>query len=263
MHYHSQNLSDGRRSKFWNGRSWLHLGKPYKSRVIHWEWGFGKWARNFSATVTFGNGDSDDGVLFHLCLPWLFFIFIGIDRLIRCKECEVGVKIHDNGLWLKTFSYCNEWSHDDSWWRQGLHWSFPWDLKHHDTWIMEHGKLDEHLRAVWREGGRTYMDCHKEREMAIQRQSVDYPYSYILKNRNVQNRIAMVHVVRMEWRARWWPIIPRRKVSTSIEVRFDQEVGEETGSWKGGCTGCGYEMKWGETPERTLSRMEHEREFRR
>lgn len=262
MNYHSQNLNE-RGSRFWNGRAWLHLGEPYNSRVVHWEWGFGKWARNFSCTVTFGNGDSDAGVLFHLCIPWLFFIFIGIDSLFRCEECELGVKIHDGAVWIKTLSFCNHWTKGDPWWRTGLHWSFPWELRHFDTWIMEHSKLDSELKAVWSEGGRRLMECWDERQEVEKRVSRDYPYSYILKNRKIQNRTATVHVVRMEWRARWWPIIPRRKVSTSIDVKFDQEVGEETGSRKGGCTGCGYEMKWGETPERTLSRMEHEREFRR
>jgi hypothetical protein len=93
--------------------------------------------------------------------------------------------------------------------------------------------------------------------------SRDYPYRYVLKDGTVQERIATVHVHRMEWRARWWPIIWKRKVSTSIGVNFNEEVGEGSGSWKGGCTGCGYEMLPGETPEQTLRRMEIERKFTR
>ena len=30
-------------------------------------------------TVCFGDGDDDAGVLFHLCFPFLFSFFIGVD----------------------------------------------------------------------------------------------------------------------------------------------------------------------------------------
>ena len=38
----------------------------------------------------------------------------------------------------------------------------------------------------------------------------------------------------------------------------DGEVGEQSGSWKGGVIGTGYTMKRGETAEMTLRRMEVE-----
>jgi hypothetical protein len=50
-------------------------------------------------------------------------------------------------------------------------------------------------------------------------------------------------------------------VSTTLDVKFDDEVGERSGSWKGGTIGCSYEMLPNETPEQTLRRMEKEREF--
>lgn len=46
-----------------------------------------------------------------------------------------------------------------------------------------------------------------------------------------------------------------------IDVDFDGEVGERTGSWKGGTVGCSYESRPGETPVQTLRRMERERRF--
>jgi hypothetical protein len=58
---------------------------------------------------------------------------------------------------------------------------------------------------------------------------------------------------------RWCPW--KKMVHTSIDVKFDGEVGERTGSWKGGTIGCSYEMLPHETPENTLRRMESEREF--
>jgi hypothetical protein len=50
-------------------------------------------------------------------------------------------------------------------------------------------------------------------------------------------------------------------VRTSIEVGFDDEVGERTGSWKGGTIGCGYDMLPDESAVQCLRRMERERKF--
>ena len=90
----------------------------------------------------------------------------------------------------------------------------------------------------------------------------EFFYSYRLKSGEYQNRVATVYCERREWRWRWlmWAAWPRRR-SQCISVNFDDEVGERTGSWKGGCLGCGYEMLPGETAEQTLRRMERDRKF--
>lgn len=88
-----------------------------------------------------------------------------------------------------------------------------------------------------------------------------HPYHYMLDSGEVQHVEATVTVERREWRLfRWlpWP----GKVRRSIDVRFSDEVGRERGSWKGGCVGCGYEMRRGESPLDTLRRMQRERRFR-
>lgn len=86
-----------------------------------------------------------------------------------------------------------------------------------------------------------------------------FPYVYTLKSGEVQNRVAKVGVVRMTWVQPWVPWIKR--VRTYIDVTFDQEVGERTGSWKGGCIGCSYDLRINETPYECLKRMESERKF--
>lgn len=89
------------------------------------------------------------------------------------------------------------------------------------------------------------------------------PYTYKLKCGEIQSRTATFHVSEMEWRWRMfrkWRIGPKR-VRRSIDIRFDGEVGERSGSWKGGCTGCGYDMLPGEDPVACLRRMERERVF--
>lgn len=90
-----------------------------------------------------------------------------------------------------------------------------------------------------------------------------YAYTYVLKSGEIQNRLATVTVDEMEWR---WRIFSKlrigpKKVRRSIWVKFDKEVGERTGSWKGGTTGCGWDIKPGESPRMALRRMELERKF--
>lgn len=46
-----------------------------------------------------------------------------------------------------------------------------------------------------------------------------------------------------------------------IDVQFDGEVGERSGSWKGGTVGCSYDKLPTEGIEQCLRRMEKEREF--
>ena len=128
---------------------------------------------------------------------------------------------------------------------------FPWDLEHlkcevmrpDGTWVKESNKWDKD-------------------HVPDGRWEATYPYTYTLKNGEVQHRQATIHVERREWRWRWFMWCPLTAlVRKSIDIRFDDEVGERTGSWKGGCIGTGYTMKKGETPEQCLRRMERERVF--
>jgi len=90
----------------------------------------------------------------------------------------------------------------------------------------------------------------------------NYNYTYILKDGTEQRRIATVGVEEREWRWHWFKWFPYiRKIEKVIDVSFNEGIGEETGSWKGGCMGCGYEMLPGEMPNDTLRRMERERKF--
>lgn len=89
-----------------------------------------------------------------------------------------------------------------------------------------------------------------------------FPYTYTLKSGEVQHRTAKIKTEEWEWRWRWFTWLKHpRKISRSISIDFSDEVGERTGSWKGGCTGCSYELLPSETPEECLRRMEKERKF--
>lgn len=125
----------------------------------------------------------------------------------------------------------------------------PWDWEHvrHD-YLNPDGSL--HHRA----------QPHEYSPPSDSKQT--FQYTYTLRNGTVQNRMATVNGEEREWRWRWFTWLPwPRWVQRTINIEFNDEVGERTGSWKGGTIGCGWEWRPGETLEQALTRMQHEREF--
>jgi hypothetical protein len=147
-----------------------------------------------------------------------------------------------------------QWRFDSIVWCWGDYCKFfrmPWEFKHIRNDVLRPD-------GTWA----TQVACYEKGE-PDGRQVWTLPYRYKLRNGETQERTATVHVERMEWRRKWTRWLPLfAKVRTYIEVEFSDEVGERTGSWKGGVVGCGYEMKRGETAEQTMRRMEQERTFR-
>lgn len=89
-----------------------------------------------------------------------------------------------------------------------------------------------------------------------------FPFRYVRRNGEVQNRTATINGEEREWRWRWFQWLPfPRMVKRTINIKFSDEVGEKTGSWKGGTIGCSYEWKHGEVQEMALLRMERDRKF--
>lgn len=162
--------------------------------------------------------------------------------------------------------FLQRWHHDpeemmESWgftyFDRTIHWNWGSTCKIiHMPWDFEHIKHE-----VMRPDGSwaKFVGCWEHDKEPDGRWQADYPYRYVLKSGEVQDRIATVYVGRREWRWRWFTALPwPSKRRQSIDVAFNGEVGERTGSWKGGVIGTGYDMKRGETPEQTLRRMERE-----
>ncbi len=140
---------------------------------------------------------------------------------------------------------------------------WPWTTTSlYGDFLAEDGRwlpTDQRERS-WRpgEGVKPYAEVH--------------PYHYMLDNGEVQHVEATVTRTRAGRGLRWFsergPIsrflrsIGPKSHHQYIDIEFSGEVGARAGSWKGGCTGCAYEMKPGETPRHTLSRMQRERRFR-
>lgn len=126
---------------------------------------------------------------------------------------------------------------------------FPWNWKHvRHSFLWPDGSLHHHA------GKNEYTGPDEAKQR--------YRYTYTLKNGTVQERTATICGDEREWRWRWYTWSPwPRKISRCIDIAFSDEVGERTGSWKGGCIGCGYEWRKGETMLECLRRMESERKF--
>lgn len=168
----------------------------------------------------------------------------------ECDPPRWGIAYHDQIFWIYRGGKGNM-NGGSKWWTFHMPWSFDWvrtsALRKDGSW--ENDKKGERKRFY-------------ENEWKEILWSETYPYKYILRSGEVQERQAAVKVEEREWRRRaftWLPLF--KKVVRSIEVDFNNEVGEETGSWKGGCLGCGYNLLPNETPLECLRRMERERKF--
>jgi hypothetical protein len=89
-----------------------------------------------------------------------------------------------------------------------------------------------------------------------------HPYLYTLKSGEQQLALATIKVREMEWRPIWFKWTNAfSHIRKSIDISFSEEVGEGTGSWKGGTVGCSWDILPNETPYYCLKRMEVERKF--
>lgn len=172
-----------------------------------------------------------------------------------CDNPEYGIYFYSEGrklfdsIWLclgeKKKSYDMPWAWE--WVRTS---KLCKDVKHHkykESWVHEYkGNPMEFYADYWKD----VLWTEK------------YPYEYKLNSGKIQERTATVQVSEREWRWKGFKKLgfPKR-VRKCIDIKFDKEVGERTGSWKGGVTGCGYDMKKGETPLQTFQRMSVERKF--
>lgn len=208
-------------------------------------------------------------------LPLLFIpwgpIYINLPIRSKWDECdppEYGIAYHDTRIWIYR---------GVKWWTIRMPWQFEWvrtslltkntseftsplDLLFYTNPPRVANSEENWINWIHETKGRR-VDTWKDEVKSLLWKR-EYSYHYILKSGKGQARIATVGVLEREWRMRWLTWIPLfNKVSRSIDVEFNDEVGERTGSWKGGTLGCGYELRQGESPIQCLRRMEKERIF--
>lgn len=193
-------------------------------------------------------------------------------------DCDYGTPwmLHFNFLLLSGFVHfpcpLRPKSKRESYMREWQHWGFSasddalhlyWNEASRIVWLPWLNKVHQRHEVRLPDGSWVpFVGSWEQGKQPDGREEFSFPYRYTLKNGQTQERTAKVFVDRRAWRPRWFTWTPLfEKSRQSIDVEFSDEVGERTGSWKGGCIGCGYEMLPGETAEQTLRRMERERVF--
>lgn len=200
---------------------------------------------------------------------WLFLLtltmgVIGIGKIYLCLPFKTGINECESprwGFYIYYHGFLSETQLVICLGEKNKYISFPWNLEWYRTSYLESWRVNQPM--IWlteKKGDRKdYWDSEKWKDKFW---SETHPYTYVLKSGEVQNRLATIKVKEMEWRRRWLMWTPFfNQVIRSIDVEFDGEVGEGTGSWKGGTIGCGYDLKPNETPYECLKRMEQERKF--
>ncbi len=220
--------------------------------------------------LSFGIGlfDEEDDFSIHLRLIWIWMSFNCEAKWQWVRRIRALVR---GSLYAEreviSLSYFEHSVNFKFWWTEcdrakwrgvSTHVNMPW---HHEWVSTEILSLDLEGTVYLhkRKDGVSWDARHKAEDAAKAENSFVYPYKYTLKSGEEQVCRATVHVVRRSWGYRWLPLAIHS--CTSIDVSFDKEVGERTGSWKGGTVGCGYDMKPGESPRDTIVRMERERKF--
>lgn len=210
-------------------RGWLKDGQSVE---INWDrrgWSFG-------ARVTIHSDDDDQGRRLLNLSFWRLSVWLPIGITAHPWETMSGPQWGAEASKEFGFQvYCG---------LRRKSWDWPW------TW---------HTLAYEKQAADgSWHDVFKEAEHYTER----YAYTYVLRSGKVQNRYANVskrrHII--TWRAFkafGWP----RWIKESINIEFSDEVGERSGTWKGGCIGCDYDLRHGETMHQALSRMEAERKF--
>ena len=173
--------------------------------------------------------------------------FLTIEYSVYHEEGTIRLGVIFGTLYLKAPMIINQRSGTEDW-------NACYGISFHDKGFWWHWRTKF---WVWRPFGDWQHIRHD-----ILSQPETHDYTYVLRNGTVQNRKATIQTEEREWRWKLFFILPLpKKVRRSIDINFDDEVGERTGSWKGGTLGCGYELLPTESPLQCLRRMEKERKF--
>jgi len=220
---------------------------------VEGEWGYFVPEWGFECRLNRG-GYFDQRYALSLCLIWgRLHVNLPFKTSLPegCDMPQYGFATHSNSFWIYTGGDYDESIGQVTGGRKWFAWDLPfitWNFVGH--WIKD--KTGEWRRV---EKGERLWEV-KDDEALVE----TYPYRYYTKHSGVQNAMATVTAEKRMWRRKW--AYPLTMVKECIDVEFDIEMGDRAGSYKGGVTGCGYDMLPGETMKECLKRMEREREFR-
>ena len=175
------------------------------------------------------------------------FRLLILEYSVYHEEAVIRIGVIVGTLYIKVPMILNQ--------REGTEdWIACYGISFHDKGFWWHWRTKF---WVWR----PYGDWKHVRHEILSQPEI-HNFTYVLRNGTIQNRKAVIQEEEREWRWKLLLILPYpKRVSHYIEINFDDEVGEETGSWKGGTLGCSYQLLPSESPLECLRRMEKERKF--
>lgn len=187
-------------------------------------------------------------------LGWgVFMVYLPFKTKLEegCDMPRYGFDVHNDTFWLYKGGDYSEGQCNNQW----IAWHLPffnyefdghWIKDRDLNWVkMRHRNEPELPDSYIFRTNSAYVETHS--------------YTYILKSGEVQKRTAKCMIEMRKWHRKWFPWLKRER--QAIDIEFSDEVGESSGSWKGGTIGCGYDMLNGDTIESCLRRMERERKF--
>jgi hypothetical protein len=197
-------------------------------------------------------------------IPLVFFgwgklhIYLPIKTGIQdCESPAWGFNYHDNTIWIYIGGSLNM-DGGKKWKTIRMFWDMEWvrtstKMKSGYDWFHE----SKNNRVDWGANNKEKIGSYewvKENMWKETHKFTDNSDGTIVN--------ATISVKEREWRPlgfQWTSLFA--KTRKTIEIDFDQEVGKEKGSFKGGVFGCNYDLLANETPYECLKRMEKERKF--
>jgi len=270
MYFWTQNLAKA------NNKHWSLWWTHFRGKLNRFSWEVCFYNKNIALELNLYDGDNYDDIQLHIGLIFIS-IWFSIHGVLKPKDYQArlnGISIHDWMINIKIWKKAHEWNSDGS--SHILDWSFflpffNWEFQNDKEMVM---MPDGSWSPIWIDTSNQFTTkWHARWNNGVQndlppdgRWNDVYSYSYKLNSGIVQHVKAWIFVERMQWRRKWfewcsWPWF-MVKNKQSIEIAFSDEVGERSGSWKGGVLGCSYEMEEGERPQDTLRRMERNRKFK-
>lgn len=204
------------------------------------------------------------GLLIRVWFKWIECAYIRFAVRGLQAEIEFPSDWHEHRMgWVRlgfgfatvAFAFPWKWTVPDQGQCSGPTYGFAF---HGNALWLHFGKMTGRSRGPKRYRAYDMPWAWQHREHVVLGEPEARPYRYTLRDGEVQDCIATIKPERRVWTRPWLPYKQERRY---ISVDFSEEVGEQSGSWKGGVMGCSFDMLPGESPADALGRMERERVF--
>ncbi len=232
---------------------WLRMLGAWRvnKESVDFKWGYFAPRAGFELVLNRGTY-FDRRYAINVALGWgKFMIYLPFKTSLEegCDMPRYGFAFHNDTFWIYKGGDYQDGQCQNQW----LSWYLPyfsWEFDGH--WIKDKDLNWVKMSRYRKDLGPEPWDFRKEGAY-----TEVLPYTYTLRNGTVQERTATCTIEKRKWHRKWFPFLT--KTSQVIDIEFNDEVGERSGSWKGGTIGCSYDMLPEDTIETCLRRMEAER----